>query len=143
MSDIQTILQLLQRQPNLGPPAYSTVTASPDYHRPAVKVQPVGLTASHFFSHTGTQVRIFSALYSVGLSFFFSSCKMSQVIITLLGGVFVSTEVEHQLAVTVIHHSLCNLPNSHCFIKYSFCKLLHTVTSECLDGSVCFPLFLQ
>ncbi|XP_040004956.1 potassium voltage-gated channel subfamily H member 7-like isoform X2 [Xiphias gladius] len=55
MSDIQTILQLLQRQPTLGPPAYSTVTASPDYHRPAVKVQPVALTASHFFSHTGTQ----------------------------------------------------------------------------------------
>ncbi|XP_073329823.1 voltage-gated inwardly rectifying potassium channel KCNH7-like [Pagrus major] len=55
MSDIHTILQLLQRQPTLGPPAYSTVTASPDYHRPAVKVQPVALTASHFFSHTGTQ----------------------------------------------------------------------------------------
>ncbi|XP_076602469.1 voltage-gated inwardly rectifying potassium channel KCNH7 isoform X1 [Chaetodon auriga] len=55
MSDIHTILQLLQRQPTLGPPAYSTVTASPDYHRPAVKVQPVALTATHFFSHTGTQ----------------------------------------------------------------------------------------
>ncbi|XP_074550842.1 voltage-gated inwardly rectifying potassium channel KCNH7 isoform X1 [Halichoeres trimaculatus] len=55
VSDMQTILQLLQRQPTLGPPAYSTVTASPDYHRPAVKVQPVALTASHFFSHTGTQ----------------------------------------------------------------------------------------
>uniref|UniRef100_A0A8P4K9L0 Potassium voltage-gated channel subfamily H member 7 n=1 Tax=Dicentrarchus labrax TaxID=13489 RepID=A0A8P4K9L0_DICLA len=59
MSDIHTILQLLQRQPTLGPPAYSTVTASPDYHRPAVKVQPVALTTSHFFSHTGTQVRRF------------------------------------------------------------------------------------
>ncbi|XP_029315411.1 voltage-gated inwardly rectifying potassium channel KCNH7 [Cottoperca gobio] len=55
VTDIQTILQLLQRQPTLGPPAYSTVTASPDYHRPAVKVQPVALTASHYFSHTGTQ----------------------------------------------------------------------------------------
>ncbi|XP_070694473.1 voltage-gated inwardly rectifying potassium channel KCNH7-like [Pempheris klunzingeri] len=55
MSDIHTILQLLQRQPTLGPPAYSTVTASPDYHRPAVKVQPVALPASHFFSHTGSQ----------------------------------------------------------------------------------------
>ncbi|KAF3694899.1 Potassium voltage-gated channel subfamily H member 7 [Channa argus] len=53
--DIQTILQLLQRQPTLGPPAYSAVTSSPDYHRPAGKVQPVVLTASHFFSHTGTQ----------------------------------------------------------------------------------------
>ncbi|XP_047457799.1 potassium voltage-gated channel subfamily H member 7-like [Mugil cephalus] len=55
ISDIQTILQLLQRQPTLGPPAYSTVTASPDYHRPAVKVQPVPLTSSQFFPHTGTQ----------------------------------------------------------------------------------------
>uniref|UniRef100_UPI003AAF5DB7 voltage-gated inwardly rectifying potassium channel KCNH7-like n=1 Tax=Centroberyx gerrardi TaxID=166262 RepID=UPI003AAF5DB7 len=55
MSDIQTILQLLQRQSTLGPPAYSTVTASPDYHRPAVKVQAVALTTSHFFSHTATQ----------------------------------------------------------------------------------------
>ncbi len=59
MSDIHTILQLLQRQPTLGPPAYSTVTASPDYQRPAIKVQPVALTASHFFSHTETQVRRF------------------------------------------------------------------------------------
>ncbi|KAL6100768.1 kcnh7 [Pungitius sinensis] len=55
MTDIQTILQLLQRQPTLGPPAYSTVTASPDYHRPAVKVQPVALTSSHYFSHIGSQ----------------------------------------------------------------------------------------
>lgn len=60
MSDIQTILQLLQRQPTLGPPAYSTVTASPEYHRPAVKVQPVPLTASRFFSLAGTQVRMLS-----------------------------------------------------------------------------------
>lgn len=57
MSDIQAILQLLQRQSTLGPPAYSTVTGSPDYHRPAVKVQPVALTASHHFSHTATHVR--------------------------------------------------------------------------------------
>uniref|UniRef100_A0A673CWY1 Potassium voltage-gated channel subfamily H member 7 n=1 Tax=Sphaeramia orbicularis TaxID=375764 RepID=A0A673CWY1_9TELE len=64
MSDIQTILQLLQRQPTLGPPAYSTVTASPDYHKPAMKVQPVALSASHLFSHTGTQVRHIS-LYTL------------------------------------------------------------------------------
>ncbi|KAM9342255.1 LOW QUALITY PROTEIN: voltage-gated inwardly rectifying potassium channel KCNH7 [Pholidichthys leucotaenia] len=55
ITDIQTILQLLQRQPALGPPAYSTVTASPDYHRPAVKVRPVALTPSHLFSSMGTQ----------------------------------------------------------------------------------------
>ncbi|KAM8857926.1 voltage-gated inwardly rectifying potassium channel KCNH7 [Synchiropus picturatus] len=55
MSDIQTILQLLQRQPTPGPPAYSTVTSSPDYHRLAVKVQPATMTASHFFSHSGPQ----------------------------------------------------------------------------------------
>ncbi|XP_042566573.1 potassium voltage-gated channel subfamily H member 7 [Clupea harengus] len=40
-SDIQTILQLLQRQSSMGPPAYSTVTASPDYKRPAIRVQPI------------------------------------------------------------------------------------------------------
>ncbi|KAL4656614.1 potassium voltage-gated channel subfamily H member 7-like [Arapaima gigas] len=40
-SDIQSILQLLQRQSAAGPPAYSTVTASPEYQRPAVMVQPV------------------------------------------------------------------------------------------------------
>ncbi|XP_051567840.1 potassium voltage-gated channel subfamily H member 7-like isoform X2 [Myxocyprinus asiaticus] len=37
-SDIQAILQLLQRQSTLGPPAYSTVAVSPEYHKP---VQPV------------------------------------------------------------------------------------------------------
>ncbi|XP_073707527.1 LOW QUALITY PROTEIN: voltage-gated inwardly rectifying potassium channel KCNH7 [Garra rufa] len=37
-SDIQAILQLLQRQSTLGPPAYSSVAVSPDYHKP---VQPV------------------------------------------------------------------------------------------------------
>uniref|UniRef100_A0A3Q0SZX6 Potassium voltage-gated channel subfamily H member 7 n=1 Tax=Amphilophus citrinellus TaxID=61819 RepID=A0A3Q0SZX6_AMPCI len=66
ISDMQTILQLLQRQPTLGPPAYSTVTASPDYHRPAVKVQPAALNASHFFSSTGTQVRMSSDLQKPG-----------------------------------------------------------------------------
>ncbi|XP_026000267.1 voltage-gated inwardly rectifying potassium channel KCNH7 isoform X1 [Astatotilapia calliptera] len=55
LSDMQAILQLLQRQPTLGPPAYSTVTANPDYHRSAVKVQPAALNASHFFSSAGTQ----------------------------------------------------------------------------------------
>uniref|UniRef100_A0A673Y6N9 Potassium voltage-gated channel subfamily H member 7 n=1 Tax=Salmo trutta TaxID=8032 RepID=A0A673Y6N9_SALTR len=55
-SDIQTILQLLQRQSTLGPPAYSTVTASPDYQRPAVRVQPIAaLTSTHCFSHSSPQ----------------------------------------------------------------------------------------
>ncbi|KAM4559683.1 voltage-gated inwardly rectifying potassium channel KCNH7-like isoform 3-T3 [Odontesthes bonariensis] len=39
--DIQTILQLLQRQTVTGPPAYSTVTSSPEYQGPAIKIQPV------------------------------------------------------------------------------------------------------
>lgn len=39
-SDIQAILQLLQRQTATGPPAYSTVTSSPEYQRPAIRVQP-------------------------------------------------------------------------------------------------------
>ncbi|XP_019910092.1 potassium voltage-gated channel subfamily H member 7 isoform X3 [Esox lucius] len=52
-SDIQTILQLLQRQSTLGPPAYSAVTASSDYQRPAVRVQPIAaLTTSQCFSHS-------------------------------------------------------------------------------------------
>nr|XP_040044669.1 potassium voltage-gated channel subfamily H member 7-like isoform X1 [Gasterosteus aculeatus aculeatus] len=40
-SDIQAILQLLQRQTTSGPPAYSTVTSSPEYQRPAIRVQPL------------------------------------------------------------------------------------------------------
>ncbi|XP_049919058.1 potassium voltage-gated channel subfamily H member 7 isoform X2 [Epinephelus moara] len=40
-ADIQAILQLLQRQTASGPPAYSTVTSSPEYQRPAIWVQPV------------------------------------------------------------------------------------------------------
>ncbi|XP_072300456.1 voltage-gated inwardly rectifying potassium channel KCNH7-like [Eucyclogobius newberryi] len=55
MTDIQTILHLLQRQPTPGPPAYSTVTASPEYHKPATKLQPAPLSTSHMFSHTGAQ----------------------------------------------------------------------------------------
>lgn len=38
-SDIQAILQLLQRQVAAGPPAYSTVTSSPDYQRGAPRNQ--------------------------------------------------------------------------------------------------------
>ncbi|XP_026015438.1 potassium voltage-gated channel subfamily H member 7-like isoform X2 [Astatotilapia calliptera] len=40
-ADIQAILQLLQRQTAAGPPAYSTVTSSPEYQRPAVRIQLV------------------------------------------------------------------------------------------------------
>ncbi|CAK6965525.1 potassium voltage-gated channel subfamily H member 7 [Scomber scombrus] len=40
-ADIQAILQLLQRQTAAGPPAYSTVSSSPDYQRPAIRVQPL------------------------------------------------------------------------------------------------------
>ncbi|XP_015214404.1 potassium voltage-gated channel subfamily H member 7 isoform X3 [Lepisosteus oculatus] len=40
-ADIQAILHLLQRQSALGPPAYSTVAGSSEYHRPAIRVQPV------------------------------------------------------------------------------------------------------
>ncbi|KAG7236572.1 hypothetical protein INR49_000835 [Caranx melampygus] len=40
-ADIQAILQLLQRQTTAGPPAYSTVTSSPEYQRPTVRLQPV------------------------------------------------------------------------------------------------------
>uniref|UniRef100_A0A8C7HZE1 Potassium voltage-gated channel subfamily H member 7 n=1 Tax=Oncorhynchus kisutch TaxID=8019 RepID=A0A8C7HZE1_ONCKI len=40
-SDIKAILQLLQRQTTVVPPAYSIVTSSPKYQRPAIRVQPV------------------------------------------------------------------------------------------------------
>ncbi|XP_014327628.1 potassium voltage-gated channel subfamily H member 7-like isoform X3 [Xiphophorus maculatus] len=39
-ADIQAILQLLQRQTAAGPPAYSTVTSSPEYHSLPIRVQP-------------------------------------------------------------------------------------------------------
>lgn len=38
-SDIQAILQLLQRQTAAGPPAYSTITSSPDYQRTTLRGQ--------------------------------------------------------------------------------------------------------
>nr|XP_020441741.1 potassium voltage-gated channel subfamily H member 7-like isoform X3 [Monopterus albus] len=40
-ADIQAILQLLQRQTAAGPPAYSIVTSSLKYQRPAIRVQPM------------------------------------------------------------------------------------------------------
>ncbi|MEQ2194166.1 hypothetical protein XENOCAPTIV_024763, partial [Xenoophorus captivus] len=40
-ADIQAILQLLQRQTAFGPPAYCTVTSSPEYPSPTIRVQPV------------------------------------------------------------------------------------------------------
>ncbi|XP_056436256.1 potassium voltage-gated channel subfamily H member 6-like [Gadus chalcogrammus] len=43
VSDIQNILQLLQRQIAVGPPAYSTVASSPDYQRPPLKPLPAPL----------------------------------------------------------------------------------------------------
>ncbi|XP_035267249.1 potassium voltage-gated channel subfamily H member 7-like isoform X3 [Anguilla anguilla] len=62
-SDIQTILQLLQRQSTLGPPAYSTVTASPEYQRSAIQVQPVtAIKTDRRFSPTSTQCPEFVSL---------------------------------------------------------------------------------
>ncbi|XP_030642502.1 voltage-gated inwardly rectifying potassium channel KCNH7 [Chanos chanos] len=45
-TDIQAILQLLQRHSPVGPPAYSAVTSSPEYKRPAVRVQPVAAVST-------------------------------------------------------------------------------------------------
>lgn len=56
-SDIQTILQLLQRQSSMGPPAYSTVTASPDYKRPAIRVQPIAAIMTAQSPSQATQVQ--------------------------------------------------------------------------------------
>lgn len=56
-SDIQAILQLLQRQVAAGPPAYSTVTSSPDYQRGAPRSQcEVGRGREGFFSLTVLQL---------------------------------------------------------------------------------------
>ena len=56
-ADIQAILQLLQRQSALGPPAYSTVTSSPEYQRPAIRVQPLtALQPEHSTSTDTAQV---------------------------------------------------------------------------------------
>ncbi|XP_075465323.1 voltage-gated inwardly rectifying potassium channel KCNH7 isoform X3 [Ascaphus truei] len=46
-ADIQAILQLLQRQASLVPPAYSMVTASSEYQRPAVRQS----------AHTGAAIK--------------------------------------------------------------------------------------
>ncbi|KAJ8385456.1 hypothetical protein AAFF_G00189080 [Aldrovandia affinis] len=62
-SDIQTILQLLQRQSTLGPPAYSTVTASPEYQRPAIRVQLVtAINTDRSFSPASAQCPEFVSL---------------------------------------------------------------------------------
>lgn len=37
-ADIQTILQLLQKQTTVVPPAYSMVTAGAEYHRPIIRL---------------------------------------------------------------------------------------------------------
>uniref|UniRef100_A0AAR2JGF6 Cyclic nucleotide-binding domain-containing protein n=1 Tax=Pygocentrus nattereri TaxID=42514 RepID=A0AAR2JGF6_PYGNA len=50
-SDIQAILQLLQKQSCIGPPAYSAVTANLEYRKPAIRVQPVSaISTSHTLS---------------------------------------------------------------------------------------------
>ncbi|XP_048050637.1 potassium voltage-gated channel subfamily H member 7-like [Megalobrama amblycephala] len=46
-SDIQSVLQLLQRQTCLGPPAYSSLTGGPECKRPAIRVQPVASAATN------------------------------------------------------------------------------------------------
>ncbi|XP_061834326.1 voltage-gated inwardly rectifying potassium channel KCNH7-like isoform X2 [Nerophis lumbriciformis] len=43
-TDIQAILQILQRQSTAGPPSYSTVSSSPEYQRPTIRVQPASAT---------------------------------------------------------------------------------------------------
>uniref|UniRef100_A0A3Q3JZF0 Cyclic nucleotide-binding domain-containing protein n=1 Tax=Monopterus albus TaxID=43700 RepID=A0A3Q3JZF0_MONAL len=58
-SDIQNVLQLLQKQPTAGPPAYSTVTASPEYHSSASlntsQYTPVQATKLYIFCHSSCQ----------------------------------------------------------------------------------------
>ncbi|XP_062853794.1 potassium voltage-gated channel subfamily H member 7 [Trichomycterus rosablanca] len=51
-TNIQAILQMLQR---LGPPAYSTLASSPDYHRQAIRVQPATCSQSPDFEKPGNK----------------------------------------------------------------------------------------
>uniref|UniRef100_A0A3B3R4F8 Potassium voltage-gated channel subfamily H member 7 n=1 Tax=Paramormyrops kingsleyae TaxID=1676925 RepID=A0A3B3R4F8_9TELE len=50
-SDIQAILELLQRQSAVGPPDYSTLTARVEQHRPAIRVTPVTASQTEHSSH--------------------------------------------------------------------------------------------
>uniref|UniRef100_A0A3B1J8R7 Potassium voltage-gated channel subfamily H member 7 n=2 Tax=Astyanax mexicanus TaxID=7994 RepID=A0A3B1J8R7_ASTMX len=60
-SDIQAILQLLQKQSSIGPPAYSAVTASLEYRRPAIRVQPVAaISTSQTLNPAPQNVELFS-----------------------------------------------------------------------------------
>ncbi|XP_048846837.1 potassium voltage-gated channel subfamily H member 7-like [Brienomyrus brachyistius] len=50
-SDIQAILELLQRQSTVGPPDYSTLTARVEQQRPAIRVTPVTASRTEHSSH--------------------------------------------------------------------------------------------
>lgn len=75
-ADIQTILQLLQRQSALIPPAYSLVTASAEYQEPAVRVikklQPAGSIKTDRSFSPSSQVSV-CPIRSKDVSQFFSS----------------------------------------------------------------------
>lgn len=66
-SDIQAILQLLQRQTTAGPPAYSAVTSSPEYQRPAIRVQPgCGLQSELSLAPAPPQPQVHTASLDIG-----------------------------------------------------------------------------
>ncbi|XP_033842314.1 potassium voltage-gated channel subfamily H member 7-like [Periophthalmus magnuspinnatus] len=114
MTDIQTILQLLQRQPTTGPPAYSTVTASPEYHKPTTKPQPVPLSTSHLFSHTGAQGPALKAEPSIDDPKDSSLATASEDSLTaLLGQDFIEQHPESQQLQPMPHtHPAFILPSS-------------------------------
>lgn len=60
-TNIQAILQMLQRQCTLGPPAYSTLASSPEYDKQAIRVQPV--TAGY------SQVRLYYLMILLDYSY--------------------------------------------------------------------------
>ncbi|XP_037395447.1 potassium voltage-gated channel subfamily H member 7 isoform X2 [Pygocentrus nattereri] len=68
-SDIQAILQLLQKQSCIGPPAYSAVTANLEYRKPAIRVQPVSaISTSHTLSPAPQNAELFSMVKAYPIS---------------------------------------------------------------------------
>ncbi|KAM9305681.1 voltage-gated inwardly rectifying potassium channel KCNH7 [Gastrophryne carolinensis] len=110
-SDIQTILQLLQRKASLVPPAYSMVAANPDYQRPSVRrVQSVHSGASIKTDRSFTP----SSSQSPEFADFEKSRPKSKE--SLSSGIHLNTASEDNLTSLLDHEcdSLVELQTRHC-----------------------------
>ncbi|XP_077176005.1 voltage-gated inwardly rectifying potassium channel KCNH7 isoform X2 [Paroedura picta] len=108
-ADIQTILQLLQRQPTLIPPAYSMVTASTEYQRPAVRV----VQSLHPIASIKTDKSFSPAQCPEFLDLEKSKPKSKE---SLSSGVHLNTASEDNLAsfLEQEHAQSVELPPQHC-----------------------------